>query len=280
MRMLHVIVSAVVGGAIGFAASHTVSQRDDPAPLVAAAVDKAVKQAVNERMAALGVETAADIDGKISGGVTQFLTDQPEAVVAALEAYQAQEQAKEAQKLKDAVRNLSSALTEQAADPVFGADTASADITVVEFFDYRCGYCKRALDSVIALADEDKKVRVVLKEFPILGPESVTASRVSLAANAIDPKLHFPLHEALMRHRGSFDETTLLGLAAAAGYDPLIVAEKMKSNEVSAHIRHTYETAEALGIRGTPAFVIGEEIIPGAVSKSAMHDAVKAARAG
>ena len=79
-----------------------------------------------------------------------------------------------------------------------------------------------------------------------------------------------------MRHRGSFDETTLLGLAAATGYDPLKVAEMMKSEEISAHIRQTYEAAEALGIRGTPAFVIGDEIIPGAISKSAMQDAVRA----
>jgi len=280
MRMLHVIVSAVVGGAIGFAASHTVSQRDDPAPMVAAAVKQAVKEAVDQRLAALDVETAADLEGKISGGVAQFLADSPEAVVAALEKYQANEQAREAEQRKDAVRNLSSVLTEQAADPVLGADAATADITVVEFFDYRCGYCKRALDGVVALADEDKKIRVVLKEFPILGPDSVTAARVSLAANKIDPSMHFPLHEALMRHRGSFDETTLLGLAAATGYDPLKVAEMMKSEEISAHIRQTYEAAEALGIRGTPAFVIGDEIIPGAISKSAMQDAVRAARAG
>ena len=117
MRMLHVIVSAVVGGAIGFAASHTVSQRDDPAPMVAAAVDKAVKKAVDARLATLGVETAADLDGKISGGVAQFLADSPEAVVAALEKYQANEQAKEAQKRKDSVRNLRSVLTEQPAGP-------------------------------------------------------------------------------------------------------------------------------------------------------------------
>ena len=108
MRMLHVIVSAVVGGAIGFAASHTVSQRDDPAPMVAAAVKQAVKEAVDQRFAALDVETAADLEGKISGGVAQFLADSPEAVVAALEKYQANEQAREAEQRKDAVRNLSS----------------------------------------------------------------------------------------------------------------------------------------------------------------------------
>lgn len=275
MQMLQVIVSAVVGGAIGFAASHTISQREDPAPLVAAATDAAV----DKRLEALGVQTTADLDGRISGGVAQFLNDNPEAVIAAIRRFQENEQAKEALEKKNALKTMQDALTGQAADPSFGASAADADITVVEFFDYRCGYCKRALDGVVALAEEDPKVRVVLKEFPILGAESMQATLASLAANKINPALYMPFHQALMRHRGSYDDATLLGLAAASGYNPVELAQAMKSDEITAQVRHTYETAEALGIRSTPAFIIGDQIIPGAVGKEAMQNAIKDARA-
>lgn len=275
MQFGQVVISAIVGGVIGFGASQLSGQGEDTGPTV----ETVVTAAVDARLADIGMTNKADLDGRISGGVAQFLSDNPAAVVAALEKYQEQQEALEEQKRRDAVSNLSEDLIKQVGDPSFGADAATATATVVEFFDYRCGYCKRALDGVIALADEDKKVRVVLKEFPILGPESVVAARASLAANLVDSKLHMGFHEALMRHRGDYDKTTLLSLAAMAGYDPASIATTMESKEVTALIRKNYETAEALGIRGTPAFVIGDKVIPGAVSQSIMQDAIRNARA-
>ncbi len=275
MRLADIVIAAVVGGAIGFAASHYVAgQRDETA-----AVEAMIDARVADRLAALGLEDKGALDGRISGGVAQFLADQPEAVYAALEQHQANIAAAEEEERRQTVANLGPALFEQPEDPAFGATEAEADVTLVEFFDYRCGYCKRSLETVLALAETDPKLRVVMKEFPILGPESIAATRVSLAAYRTDPAPYRDFHAALMRHRGGYDKEALLQIAAEAGYDPAAVAANMEDEAISKQIRNSYEIAEALGIRGTPAFVVGDRVIPGAVSADSLRDAIETTRA-
>ena len=154
----------------------------------------------------------------------------------------------------------------------YAADMADARI------DERCGYCKRSLENVMTLVKDDPTLRVVMKEFPILGPESVVVTRVSLAANSIDPSRYSDLHSALMTHRGGYDKASLLAVVAENGYDPAKVEEAMGSQGVSEQIKNAYEIAEALGIRGTPAFVIGDRVIPGAVSTATLREAIETAR--
>lgn len=275
MRIVEIAIAAVLGGAIGFAASQLATDDDrDAGQDIAAAIDAGV----NKRLEALGLTDAAALDGKISGGVAQFLADQPEAVMIALEQHQANQKAQQEAELRKTVASLGDALTGQSGDPSLGADASEADVTLVEFFDYRCGYCKRSLETVMALADEDPKLRVVLKEFPILGPESLAAAQVSLAAHNVDPSKYKGLHLAMMRHRGGYDPASLLGVAAKAGYDPVAIEAAMKDGAVRQQIRNGYEIAEALGIRGTPAFVIGDRVIPGAVSGATLREAIEEAR--
>lgn len=274
MRIAEIAFAAVIGGAIGFAASTYVAgdkpERPDATGLVDARIDA--------RLSELGLADASALDGRISGGVAQFLADQPEAVMVALEQHQANQETLKQDALRKTVAGMGDALTNQPGDPAFGAAADVADVTLVEFFDYRCGYCKRSLDTVVALTEDDPKLRVVLKEFPILGPESLAASQVSLAANMVDPSLHKTFHIALMRHRGGFDAATLLAVAAKAGYDPAAVENAMQDETIRQQLRNGYEIAEALGIRGTPAFVIGDRVIPGAVSGAALREAIEAAR--
>jgi len=278
MRIAEIAISAVLGGAIGFAASQYAGQPSEPAgqtPDAAALVDKRVGEAIDS----LGLTDAASLDDRIAGGVAQFLADQPEAVMAALRQHQANVEAEEENARKQTILSLGPALTEQPGDPAFGAAADVADVTLVEFFDYRCGYCRKSLESVLSLAAEDPKLRVVLKEFPILGPESVAAAQLSLAAYAVDPKAHKGLHERLMHHRGAYDKTSLLGVAAEAGYDPVDIEAALANGAVQAQIRNGFEIAEALGIRGTPAFVIGDQVIPGAVSQARLRDVIESVRA-
>lgn len=274
MRILEIAVTAVVAAAIGFAASQY-AQRDGDG---SADLAKLVDERIDARFDGLGLASGGDLDSRISGGVAQFLADQPEAVYGALERHHANEQAREAEALRQTVASLGDALTGQTGDPAFGADAATADVTLVEFFDYRCGYCKRSLEGVMSLAESDPKLRVVLKEFPILGPESVAAARASLAANRVDPSRYMDFHVALMRHRGGFDAASLLAVAAAAGYDPSAVEAAMADDAITIQIRNGYEIAEALGIRGTPAFVVGDQVISGAVGPDALRRAIEDAR--
>jgi len=274
MRFADIIISAAIGGTIGFAASHYVAGQPDPTRNDASMA----KTWIDERLKGLGLESKGDFDSQISDAIAQFLSDQPEAVVAALKKHQANLAAREADNLRKTVADLDDVLMTQTNDPFVGAILANTEVTIVEFFDYRCGYCKRSLETVMTLAKDDPTLRVVMKEFPILGPESVAVTRLSLAANSIDPTRYSDLHRALMEHRGGYDKVSLLSVVAEHGYDPVKVEEAMNSKAVSDHIKKSYEIAEALGIRGTPAFVVGDRVISGAVSTTTLREAIETAR--
>jgi len=277
MGLKTIALAAAVGGIIGFAASNMPGSAPTGEDGVATAA--LIDERVNARLEELGLTSKTELNGRISGGVASYLAEQPEAVYNALALYQQQEKAREEDARRQTVAQLGGALFEQGGDPSFGASAETADMTLVEFFDYRCGYCKRSLQTVLGLVESDPKLRVVLKEFPILGPESVVAARVSLAANRIDPARYKALHTAMMAHRGGYDPTSLLTVVAAAGYDPAAVQAEMEAAEVTAQIRNAYEVAEALGIRGTPAFVVGDTVIPGAVNADQLRQAIEKARA-
>lgn len=208
--------------------------------------------------------------------VEQLLRERPELIVDAITAYQEkQELAKQAAQ-RDALSVRSKDLFERPGDPFIGNPNAA--ITVVEFFDYRCGYCKRVLKDVVAVAEANDDVKVVFKEFPILGEASVIASRVSLAVNMVAPQKYGEFHKKAMSGRGSYSESSLLQLAEAMGIDSAAVKAKIDSDEVNSAIRANYELAEQLGIRGTPAFVVGDQVVPGAISRSALEQLIKEQR--
>ena len=208
--------------------------------------------------------------------VEQMLRERPEIIVEALTAYQAKQELEKEQRQRDALAAKSRDLFHRAGDPFVG--NADAPITVVEFFDYRCGYCKRVLNDVMAVASENDDVKVVFKEFPILGEASVMATRVSLAVNIVAPEKYAEFHKRAMGGRGSYNEESLLQLVDALGISPDEVKAQMDSAEVNASIRANYELAEQLGIRGTPAFVIGDQVVPGAISRSALQKLIEQQR--
>ena len=164
------------------------------------------------------------------------------------------------------------------ASPVAG--NPQGDVTVVEFFDYRCTYCKKVFPSIASLLASDSNVRYVFKEFPILSPESETGARAALAVWQHAPDKYFAFHSRLMALRGDLTKERILRVVEDLGIDPGPVETDMGSPKFSDEIRRNHELAEALGIRGTPGFVIGGQIVPGAIDLDSLKQMIADARKG
>ena len=160
----------------------------------------------------------------------------------------------------------------------FSIGNPDAAITVVEFFDYNCGYCKRAFPDVIKLTQNNEDVRVVLKEFPILGPPSLQAARASLAAKA-DGK-YFKIHQALLNARSSLNATSLNNVLKQNGLDPDSINQSGKSAEIRKQIEDVRNLAQELGINGTPAFIINDVVYSGALGYEEMQRIIDEVRKG
>jgi protein-disulfide isomerase len=193
--------------------------------------------------------------------VRDYLMKNPEILLEALQAGEDKMKRDAEEKAKKALSEKRRELERDRDSPVLG--NPNGDVTLVEFFDYRCGYCKQVAGTIQALASEDKQLRIVMKEFPILGKESVFASRAAMAAHRQGK--YAPFHMALMNHKGNLTEDAVLKMAASVGLDVDRLRAEMGREEVDGHLRRNYELAQELQIRGTPAFIIGDELIPGAV---------------
>jgi protein-disulfide isomerase len=146
------------------------------------------------------------------------------------------------------------------------AGNPSGDVTLVEFFDYNCGYCKKALADVQTLVKADPKLRVVLKDFPVLGPDSVEASRVALAARKqLQGDKLFDFHMKVMETRGRVNGERAMAVAKEMGLDIARLQKDMEGTDVRAALQENMGLGDKLGLSGTPAFIIGDEVIPGAV---------------
>ncbi|MGJ8529261.1 thioredoxin domain-containing protein [Maritalea sp.] len=149
------------------------------------------------------------------------------------------------------------------------------DVTLVEFFDYNCGFCRQALADVLQLLDEDKNVRLILKEFPILSQGSVDAARIAILVGRDENVNYLDFHTQLFASRGQIDKSKALAAAAALGMNPIELELQMGNESVSDAIGRTYQVADALGISSTPNFILGDELLRGAVGIEEMRKKVK-----
>ena len=212
----------------------------------------------------------------VRGIVRDYLMNNPEVLVDALQAYQARAAAEERKKQQAALTQFREQLERDPTSPVIGA--AAGDVTIVEFMDYRCTYCKKVFPAVQDLLKEDGKIRYVVKEYPILSPESVTAAKAALAVWRRTPEKYMAFHAALLTARGTLNDIRILELAGEVGLDAKAIAAAMKDPEINAILAKTHELAQALNIQGTPAFVIGGQLVPGAVGIDTLRELVVAAR--
>jgi protein-disulfide isomerase len=207
--------------------------------------------------------------------VRDYLLKNPEVIVEALQVYQQRQEQAEAEQ----ARRMLLAHADRLDDPTgrFVAGNPDGDVTIVEFFDYRCGFCKRVMPTLLDEVQRDGNVRLVFKEFPVLGEESVRAARAGIAAAR--QGRYYDMHLALMQTRGSLTEERIMAIAGDLGLDTEQMKRDMISPETEAEISRNYELAQALNIRGTPAFVIGEELVPGAIGPERMQALIERARA-
>ncbi len=208
--------------------------------------------------------------------IRDYLLKHPEVVDRALQVLEQRRREEEQRRAREAVQAHRDELLNDAGSPVGG--NPQGDVTVVEFFDYRCGYCKGVAPDVKKLLQEDPNVRIVYKEFPILGPESALAARAALAAQVQGKYLAF--HDALMAAKGPFTLPAILQIARKAGLDATKLRLDMDAPEIRATIERNRALADALGVTGTPAFVVGSELVPGAVDLHALKALVSQARTG
>lgn len=139
------------------------------------------------------------------------------------------------------------------------------DVTMVEFFDYNCGYCKRSLGDMMRLLEEDANLKVVLKEFPVLGQGSVEAAQVAVALNMVAPDKYLAFHQSLLTGRGQANAARARAVAKEVGVDMDALEKAIKDPEVAATIEEVYGLANSLGLTGTPSYVVGDEVVFGAV---------------
>jgi protein-disulfide isomerase len=206
--------------------------------------------------------------------VHDYLLENPEIIIESLQTYQEEMEAAQADMADEAITDLSAELYDDADTPEAG--NPDGDVVIVEFFDYRCGYCRHSAPDLFALLKDDPNVRVIFKEFPILGPGSELASRAALASR--EQGLYQPFHQALMSADIDFSEESIMSVASLVGLDTDKLKADMDSPEIDAHIAKNYELARALSIRGTPAFIVDGELIPGSLDRAEMDQLVKAAR--
>ena len=209
--------------------------------------------------------------------VRSYLLENPEII---MEAIQILEQRRQ-QASTEQDRELVAANAEELFNDDFSyvAGNPEGDVTVVEFLDYRCPYCKQAHTEVARLLEEDPNVRLVVKEYPILGPASVAAGRMALAALEQDREKFGELHDALMTYEGQLTEPAAYRTAEDLGYDVDALKEAAADPAIEERIQRNYALAAKLGIQGTPAFVLREQVIRGYVPFEELSAAVEEQRA-
>jgi protein-disulfide isomerase len=216
--------------------------------------------------------------GEIEAIVKDYLLKHPEVlqeVIAEAERRQEQEQA---EKHKGAVKDNAQLLFSSPRQVTLG--NPQGDVAFVEFFDYNCGYCKRAMTDMLDLMKADPKLKVVLKEFPVLGPGSVEAAQVAVAVRMQDRsgKKYLDFHQRLLGGRGQADRARALAAAKEAGADMARLEKDMTGPEVKASLEESMKLAEALGLNGTPSYVVGSDIVIGAVGREALQVKIDKAR--
>ena len=206
--------------------------------------------------------------------VEQYIRAHPEVIEQTLQALQAKREAQERERVRNLIATKQAELLNDPNSPVSG--NLKGDVTVVEFFDYRCGYCKRVAGTVTQLQHDDPNVRVVYKDYPILGEASVFAARAALASKAQGK--HVVFHEALLATEEELTQETILAMATAVGLDTEKLRRDMESPSIQTTIERNRALARELGINGTPGFIIGTELVPGALDLKDLKNLIKQVR--
>ena len=206
--------------------------------------------------------------------VRDYLLENPDVIVEVLSILQSREQQAQQDQQRAAVAAVTENVFDPERDPFIG--NVDASITVVEFFDYQCPFCKRLAPNLDRVLEGDDDIRVVFKEFPVFGEESTLAARAALASR--NQGMYHDYHLALMKNRGRLSERVVMRLAERVGLDMDQLRADMESPEIQSALQANFQLAQRLGVRGTPSFIINDEVIPGAVDVNTMRRLIQAKR--
>jgi protein-disulfide isomerase len=206
--------------------------------------------------------------------VREYIIQHPEVLMESVQAYRERERVEEQRRSKDAVAANRRELFNDAASPVTG--TADAEVEIVQFFDYKCGYCRRVSLTLATVLEKHKNVRMIYKELPILGPDSHMASRAALAAAKQGAYQGF--HRELMSLNGPLTPAAIEDTGKKLGLDVARLKADMSSKEVESSLMQNQRLANAIGVQSTPSFVIGNELISGAMDLPRFEELISRSR--
>ncbi|MGE3293178.1 MAG: DsbA family protein [Geminicoccaceae bacterium] len=207
--------------------------------------------------------------------VRDYLMREPQVIYEAIQELQKRQQEAEAARAQAAIVERADEIFRDTGDPVIGPE--AGDVTLVEFFDYHCGYCRAMVPKLQNLIDGDSQLRFVFKELPVLGPDSVTAAKASLAASKLDPAKYYGFHLAVMQSK-DIGLDSVLKIAGEQGYEVGALRAEMDAAWIQERLDANQALAQSLGINGTPSFVIGKTLIPGAVDVARLEELIAGER--
>jgi protein-disulfide isomerase len=213
---------------------------------------------------------------EIEGIVKSYLVQHPEVLQEVMDALDKKQKEADADKARTTIKDNNATIFNSPHQVVLG--NPQGNVTMVEFFDYNCAFCKRALPDMLDLLKTNPDLKFVLKEFPVLGEGSVEAAHVAVAARMQDStgKKYIEFHQKLLGGRGPADKARALAVAKEVGFDMARIEKDMDSDEVKKTIDEDMKLADALGVSGTPSYVVGEQVVVGAVGLDELKAKLKA----
>jgi protein-disulfide isomerase len=269
---------AVLGYMVGarYGAAPAGMDRTEVATLVRQAISDQIKASPVGGTPSEAVDLSSNQQTEVEAIIKNYLIANPEIIRDAINELQRREDAAAQQAQVAAISENREPLFNSARQIVLG--NPNGDVTLVEFFDYNCTYCRRGLADVGDLIAKDPNLRVVLKEFPVLGDGSVQAAQVAVAVRMVAPEKYDAFHHALLSEKGQVDGERALAVAGEVGLNPDELRAKLGDAEIQATINESYELAGKLNLTGTPSYVTRKEVIVGAVGYPTLRARLDEAR--
>ena len=222
-----------------------------------------------------------DQRGEIEKIIRDYLLRNPELLQEVIQEMERRQAQAEAEKHRGAIKEHADALFNSKRQIVLG--NPQGDVTMVEFFDYNCGFCRKALTDKLELIKNDPRLRLVLKEFPVLGEGSTQAAQIAVSVRLQDKtggKKYLEFHQKMFASRGQIDKARALAVVRDIGFDAARAEREMGSEEVRLTLEEGFKLAEALGINGTPTYVLDGQVVVGAVGVEKLREAINTVRCG
>lgn len=233
---------------------------------------------VEAPMTQMADATPSSLDkSEIEAIVRDYLVSNPEVLVEVQTALESRRDEARRVAQQETLKDESALIYNASYDGLIG--NPNGKVSVVEFFDYNCTFCRHALPDMEKLVKENPDVRFIMKEFPILGPDSQKAHVVSMAFHKLAPEKYAEFHTRLLGSQGRANEAAAIRVATSLGVDEAALREAMKNPEIGTEFNETYDLANKLAITGTPSYIVGQEVVFGAVGHEGLSDKIEAVRA-